>query len=65
MNKAVGFMNFMLRHSLHSYKETATGTILAGPCLDLFIKLSPPAKIEVADAEIRPLGVGHGQLQCG
>ena len=43
MNKAVCLMNFMLRHSLHPYEEPATGTILAGPGLNLFINLTPPA----------------------
>jgi hypothetical protein len=46
----------VMRELLYSNQKTAAGAVAARPFFDEVVDLSPAAKVEVADAEIRPLG---------
>jgi hypothetical protein len=55
------FLKFLLRQTLHADEEAAAFTVAASPPFYLPVQLAPAAKVEVPDAEIRPMGY----IECG
>src|SRR5262245_43334270 len=56
MQQAHGRTKLLLGHLLHADQEPAAMPIAPLPSLDKLAHLSPAAQVEVADAEVRPLG---------
>jgi len=63
LDDPVRFGKFLLGEGLHAYERAATLAITAGPLLDVLVKLPPSAKVEVPNAEIRPMRNAHGGLE--
>jgi hypothetical protein len=63
LDNAVRLGQLLLGKGLHAHEQPAALAITAGPLLDVLVKLPPSAKVEVPNAEIRPMRNAHGGLE--
>jgi hypothetical protein len=58
-----GGPKLVLREYLHPHQESYAVALAPGPTFDDVVDLSPPSEIEVADAEVGPLGDLEGVFE--